>query len=101
MSNDFEAMFRKVVAGEQAYTKRQQTKAMVLRHISALYNTIFTVMVFAGMLMLGNMAVNRAWSNLDAFRPGIGWWDSCIISLMLLFLYAVKLTIAANGRGRE
>ena len=102
MSNkDFDRMFRKVIENDVAYQKNELRKRAIMEWIVGLVGIAGIVAIFALLLMLGNMAINNAWENLTVFNPGIGWWDSVLVGVVLWLAYSVKGTLDKHIRGRE
>lgn len=86
-------------------TKKSSGGPLVLVRLINFILSFFMLSAAGGLLiMLLNMAVNNAWSSLDAFSPGVGYRDASILfgCFFVMYLFCVMLTLnVIEGRKKQ
>lgn len=85
---------------DEIVNKMNSRKAKKANTVDSIGLAFLALAIFASLgglsIMLLNMAFNRAWPSIEAFKPGIGYTDAVVLFWALWFFTIMKSTIVAT-----
>tara|TARA_R110000744_G_scaffold106254_2_gene202527 strand:+ start:439 stop:750 length:312 start_codon:yes stop_codon:yes gene_type:complete len=91
---------------EKVLSKLTEENAETRPHPATAYIGLVSFVVVTALSALAvmriNSTVNRAWEDMEVFRPGIGFVDAFVITGLVWFLFLLKVSISeAVGRSND